>query len=230
MRTPRKTLVATSLTIVLLTSAGPALAEGVTPTPTETAVVGTAPPATPEESDLVEGAPETTAAAPSIGSLPDDEPTPTRTAKPSETLDARACEPGWRYNATSKDKDYHWGVGPENANYNRSSQTARSTFVSEVTGSVGIGVSGELKVGGSWVVLEIEGKFSVNVSVSLTAKLGNQISVNTPPRKTTHAKYGVYRLKSYGYNQYVYANCTKSGKTNVTTYTPHRVGWVIWES
>lgn len=59
---------------------------------------------------------------------------------------------------------------------------------------------------------------------------GNSISADTPPHKTTYASYGVYRLKSYGYSQYTYVNCGKGGKKNVTIYTPHRVGWAIWES
>jgi hypothetical protein len=70
----------------------------------------------------------------------------------------------------------------------------------------------------------------VDVTATLTAKLGNSISVDTPPRKTTYGRYGVYRLKSYGYNQYTYANCTKGVKKNITIYTPRRTGWAIWES
>ncbi|MFF7358336.1 hypothetical protein ACFZA1_37775 [Streptomyces filipinensis] len=60
-------------------------------------------------------------------------------------------------------------------------------------------------------------------------RLGNSISVDTPAHKTTYASYGVYRLKSYGYSQYTYVNCGKGAKHNVTLYTPHRVGWAIWE-
>lgn len=140
-----------------------------------------------------------------------------------------ACEPHWKYTATKKDKDYHKGVGAEQANYNNTSRTAKSSFTSEVSGTVGIAHTGELKVGSKIAVIEIEGKLSVNVSVSLTAKIGNTISVDTPPRKSTLARYGVYRLKSYGYSQYTYQNCTKGVKKNVTIYTPRRVGWYLWE-
>ncbi|WP_151476924.1 hypothetical protein [Streptomyces albicerus] len=61
----------------------------------------------------------------------------------------------------------------------------------------------------------------------------DKIAVDTPSTYTTHAKYGVYRLKTAGYNQYGYANCakgTKGTKTNATLYTPARVGWYIWET
>ncbi len=59
--------------------------------------------------------------------------------------------------------------------------------------------------------------------------VGNTISVDTPTRKTTYARYGVFRLKSYGYSQYTYYNCYGT-KKNSTIYTPRRVGWAIWES
>ncbi|MCG8971715.1 hypothetical protein [Streptomyces sp. CL12-4] len=62
----------------------------------------------------------------------------------------------------------------------------------------------------------IEGKFSGELSVGLTAKLGNTIAVGTPSKHSTHARYGGYRLKPYG--------------LSVTIYTPRRVGWVLWET
>ncbi|MFG3467578.1 hypothetical protein ACGF5T_35145 [Streptomyces sp. NPDC047853] len=228
-------LAPTCLTVLAgLTTGGTAVAEEPSATATDTTVVETAPPPEPEETDLIEGAPTGEAPAPTTSPAPDatagDDEIDLPTSKPSDTLDARPCEPGYRYTPTSKDKDYHKGVGAEQANYNGTSRTARSTFTSEVTGKVGISYTDELKVGASVVVAEIEGKFSVNVAVELTAKLGNTIAVNTPSKRTTHARYGVYRLKSYGYNQYVYANCTKGVKKNVTIYTPRRTGWVLWET
>jgi len=209
-------------------AAAPALAvDDPSASPTET--VATAPPAQPEESDLVEGAPQTAAPAPAETVLPGDDLPSVPTTKTSAAPDGQGCEPGWRYHATSKGKDYHKGVGVEQANHNGTSRTAQSTFTSETSGTVGIAFTGELKVSGRAVVTEVEGKFGVNVSTSLTAKIGNKISVDTPPKTTTFARYGVYRLKSYGYNQYVYVDCGKGSKKDVTTYTPHRVGWAIWE-
>ncbi|MEU2108045.1 hypothetical protein [Streptomyces sp. NPDC019507] len=220
MHIPKKAalLLAPSLTLAVLGLDSPAFAVDSEPSRTDTPVA-TAAPAEPEET-LTEGAPESEAPAPlePAGKPPVD-----------NGAWARPCEPGWKYFATSKGKDYHKGVGAEQSNYNGTSQTARSTFTSEVTGEVGIAYTGELKVSGGVAVAEIEGSFGVEVSAKLTAKLGNTISVNTPPRKTTHARYGVYRLKSLGYNHYVYANCTKGVKKNVTIYTPRRIGWAIWE-
>ncbi len=220
-RISRNVLAVTCLTVIAgLTTGGTAVAEGPSPTATDTAVV--------------EGAPTSEAPAPTTSPVPDptlgDVDTDLPTSKPSATLDARACEPGYRCTPTSKNKEYHKGVGAEQTNYNGTSRTAKSTFTSEVTGKAGIAYSGELKVGGSAAVIEIEGKFGVELSVELTAKLGNTIAVDTPSKHSTHARYGVYRLKSYGYSQYLHANCTRGVQKNVTIYTPRRVGWVLWET
>ncbi|MFC9286118.1 hypothetical protein [Streptomyces sp. NPDC057052] len=227
MRMKNGAFLVPALALLVMAGASPASAEDPAPALSEP-VVETAPPTQTEENDLVEGAPETAAPAPSDGPSPDDDPT-APTSKPSDKPNAQPCEPHWSYYATSKNKDYHKGVGAEQANYNGTSRTAKSTFVSEITASVGIAFTGEFKAGASIVIASIEQKFSVNVSASLTAKLGNTVSVGTPARKTTFARYGVYRLKSYGYNQYTYINCTKGVKKNVTIYTPHRIGWAIWE-
>ncbi|MEW2275885.1 hypothetical protein GTY41_05395 [Streptomyces sp. SID685] len=131
---------------------------------------------------------------------------------------------------TGKTKGYHKGVGVEQANHNGTSRTAKSTFTSEVSSTVGVAATGEVKVSLKQVVAEEEVKFGVTLSVSLTAKIGNTISVDTRSHKTTYARYGVFRLKSYGYSQYTYYNRYKGTKKNSTIYTPRRVGWAIWES
>lgn len=217
MRMHRLTLLAPAVAMAVLAGASPAPADDPSSAPIDT--IATAPPDQPEEPDLVEGAPDTPAPAPSdaanhTGNMPD----------------SRGCEQGWYYHPTSKNKDHHKGVGVEQANHNGTSRTAKSTFTSEVSGTVGVAFSGELNVKVTVAVVESGVKFGVTVSASLTAKIGNSISVDTPPHKTTYARYGVFPLKSYGYSQYTYVNCGKGSKKNVTIYTPHRVGWAIWEN
>lgn len=232
-RVPRTALTLACLTLAtVVATIGPAAAEDPTPAVTDVPVMETAAPPEPEETDLVEGGPTTEAPAPSVTLDDDILNPPAPSSKPGDvaTPDAQACVNGYRYYPTSKSKDYHKGVGATQSNYNGTSHTAKSIFYSEVSGTVGIGVSGELKVSGKVAVIEIEGKFGVNVSTEISAKIGNRIEVSTPPRKTTNARYGVYRLKSKGYSQYVYVNCTRGVKHNVTLYTPRRVGWYLWEN
>ncbi|WP_344007746.1 hypothetical protein, partial [Streptomyces thermocarboxydovorans] len=93
-----------------------------------------------------------------------------------------------------------------------------------------LSVTAGLAVSKEFMVAKIEGKFDVNLSFKLTAKLGNNIAVDTPPKKTTNAKYGVYRLKHTGKSYKIYSNCTTSAKKTITSYSPYRVGWYLWES
>ncbi|TQE26961.1 hypothetical protein Sipo8835_28395 [Streptomyces ipomoeae] len=143
----------------------------------------------------------------------------------------KPCEPGYDYFVTGKaKKEIHKGVGVEQANTNGTSRSITSTFTSTVTGSVGVTVSGELKTKASVAVAEIEQKYGLELSLKLTAKLGNRVKVKTPPKKTTHARYGIYRVKTTGYSQYIYADCRKGKKFKSTLQTPRRVGWYVWES
>jgi hypothetical protein len=210
-----------TLSAVIATS-GTAAAEDPAPGATEVPVVETVAPPAPEETDLIEVPPSST-------ELDDEVSVPT--SKPSDFPDASACEPGYRYYPTTNtQKDYHRMVGITQSNYNNTTRDARSTFTSNATGEVSLGYSGELGVSANVAVLEIEGKFGVNVAVKMTAHMGNTISITTPPRTTTNARYGVYRLKTLGYSQYVYSNCNRGVKNTVTVYSPKRVGWYLWES
>ncbi|MBG0853245.1 hypothetical protein I2W78_15675 [Streptomyces spinoverrucosus] len=195
-----------------------------TPTATETPIpdgeINQDPPAEPEEvvSDI-----------PDEGNGMPDEPT-FMPPPPKDWPNAEYCGPPHGvYVAQSQGKQYHKGVGPTNSNYNGTSRTAKSTFTSEVTGEIGISVSAGLTVSREALIAKVEGKFDVELSAKLTAKLGNKISVNTPPKTTTNAKYGVFRLKHTGQSYTIYSNCKTSAKTTITSYTPFRVGWYIWE-
>ncbi|MFA3837851.1 hypothetical protein [Streptomyces aureus] len=210
-------LVGPTLAIADLGTANPAFEEDPTPAPTE--AVETAPPADPEESDLIEGG------AGEVETPPTEVPPKDPQVPPREP-----CEPHYLWESTANHKKYHKGVGPTHSNYNGTSRTAKSQFTSEVTGEVGIAVSGTLKAKAGAAVAEIEQEYSVQLSMKLTAKTGNKFTVGTPPKYTTNAKYGVYRLKTDGYSQWVYANRIKGVKHSATLYTPNRIGWYMWET
>ncbi|MDH6627194.1 hypothetical protein M2271_005018 [Streptomyces sp. LBL] len=134
------------------------------------------------------------------------------------------------YTPTTKGKNYHGGIGALNANSNGTSHTARSSFTAEASGTVGITISAGLSITINAMIGKIEQKYNVDLSASLTAKLGNTIQVDTPAHKTTHASYGVYRLRSVGTSYVIYSNCQTSAKKAIISYTPHYVGWYIWET
>jgi hypothetical protein len=58
----------------------------------------------------------------------------------------------------------------------------------------------------------------------------SRIAPSTFPSEAT-GKVGIaYSGEHYGCNQYLYGNCTRGVKKNVTIYTPRRVGRVLWET
>ncbi|MFJ5844631.1 hypothetical protein [Streptomyces sp. NPDC092903] len=183
----------------------------------EPEVINTAPPAEPEEADLVDD--------------PEPEPEETvRPPKPGDTTNGEYCGPTqYIYTPSAKGAKYHKGVGATLSNYNNTSRTARSTFTSEVTGEVGVSVTAGLSGSVDAMLAKIEAKYEVNLSLKLTAKLGNSIAVNTPSKKTTNAKYGVWRLKNTGTSYTIYSNCKMTPKKTITSYSPMKVGWYLWE-
>jgi len=201
-----------------LAAALPYSALAADPAPGDT-VVNTAPPAEPEEA-------VTDVPADQTGRVPADDTAP----KPGGKAPAvRQCDAANVYVPKTKGKQYHKGVGATLSNRNDTSRTAKSTFTSEVSGTVGVSVSAGLSISIDALIGKIEQKYDINLSASLTAKLGNSISVDTPSKTTTNAKYGVYRLKNTGVSYRVYSNCESSPQKTVTSYTPLKVGWYLWE-
>ncbi|MCS0637043.1 hypothetical protein NX801_15500 [Streptomyces sp. LP05-1] len=184
----------------------------------EPEVVNTAPPAEPEEAGL--------------GPAPDVEPLPGESGKPPvDSPDGEYCGPTQRiYTPTTKGAQYHAVVGATHANYNGTSRTATSTFTSDLTAEIGVSVTVGLSTSVDVMIAKIEAKYDVNLSAKLMARQGNAISIPTPPKKTTNAKYGVYRLRNTGTSYIIYSNCSTSAKKTVISYTPLKVGWYLWES
>ncbi|MFD8810402.1 hypothetical protein ACFV23_02600 [Streptomyces sp. NPDC059627] len=143
---------------------------------------------------------------------------------------AQRCEVERVYTPTYKGGDHHKGIGAPQANTNNTSHTATSTFTAEVSGTVGVTYTGHLSVSVEAMIGKIEAKWDLSLSASMTTKLGNAMSVPTPAHTTTHASYGVYRVRTQGTSYVITENCKISSKSTVTSYTPHYVGWYIWES
>ncbi|MFD3332738.1 hypothetical protein ACFWV1_08800 [Streptomyces sp. NPDC058700] len=195
-----------------------AFAESMDTNPVEEGVLQPGPP--PEEEEGFEPAP------------PEEEDLPPASGKPPTSgPNAEYCGPTKNVYKPNKNLGkYHAGLGITQANYNGTSRTARSWFKSEVGGEVGVTVSSEVKASASVIVAEVEAKYGVDLAVKVTAKVGNEVQVDTPSKKTTYAKFGVWRMKNSGIAYTIYSNCTVSPKKTGTTLTPWHVGWHLWES
>jgi hypothetical protein len=119
-------------------------------------------------------------------------------------------------------------IGPSQANYNGSPYPMTSTFTATGSGTAGVSVSGDTEVSLRALVATQKVKFGVAFSASMTATLGNSITVTSPPRKTLYGEYGVWRKRIVGTSYRIYSNCTTSTHNTVVSYTPYHVGWVTW--
>ncbi|MFI0975500.1 hypothetical protein ACH4SP_00565 [Streptomyces sp. NPDC021093] len=176
----------------------------------------------PEETDLEDPAPDPVEPTPAPG-----------TGKPpvEDRPDGPYCGPDYRvYTPTSKGGEYIKYFGATHSVTNRTSRTARSTFTAEASGEAGVSVTGGLATSIDVMIGKIEAKYDVNLSAKLSAKLGVSVAVDTPAKMTTFGRYGVFRLKNTGVSYIIKSNCTATPKKTVTSYTPKRVGWYIWES
>ncbi|MEU9537472.1 hypothetical protein [Streptomyces mirabilis] len=211
-----------ALLVVLGLGSGIASADD---TPADTSVViNTEPPqeTDPTDTDVVDVPADQVGVEPDIPGSGD--------SGPGNHPGSEFCDRANVYIPTAKRGDYHKGVGAPNANHNGTNHTARSSFTAEVSGTVGVSVSAGLTITTNAMIGKIEQKYNVDLSASLTARLGNNFQVDTPAHKTTHASYGVYRLRNQGTSYIIYSNCATSAKKSITSYTPHYVGWYIWES
>ncbi|MFJ8143081.1 hypothetical protein [Streptomyces sp. NPDC096013] len=182
----------------------------------------TLPPVDPSETDLTD--------APTDPAAVTSEPaTPTDTAS-GNAADGLRCEVDSVYRPTHLGGRYIRAIGPYQSNYNGTSNKESTTFTAEASGTVGISFTGSLKVSLSEVVSRQEVTYGINLSASLTAKLGNSVTATIPPHKTVSAKYGVWRRKITGTSYYVYSNCKTSTPSTIVSYTPYTVGWYTWES
>jgi hypothetical protein len=181
--------------------------------------LNTEPPATPEETDLADVPPE-------------------GNGMPDSTEDPDMNHPGYTdcgpiehvYVPTSKGASYHAGVGPTQADTNGTSRTAHYSFTSETSGTVGVSVSAGLQVSVSAMLAKIDVKYDITLSSSLTVRVGNTVSGDIPPGRTVNERYGVYRLKNTGQSYIIPSNCTITSQKTVTSYSPMKVGWYLWES
>ncbi|WP_406428708.1 hypothetical protein OHA59_23405 [Streptomyces sp. NBC_01589] len=134
------------------------------------------------------------------------------------------------YTPTYKSGYHMKGVGATHANTNNTTHNITSTFTSTATGTVGVSLTGSLMVSANVMIGKIEAKCDVNLSASLTVTQANSVAAITPLHKATYAKYGVYRLRNQGTSYHIYSSCATSTRSTVTSYTPHHIGWYVWET
>jgi len=184
--------------------------------------VSTVPPVDPTETDLTEEPTDPAAAS-------SEPPVPTDTSSGNGS-DVRTCDARGVYTPTSKRGRYIHAFGPYQSNYNGTTHTANYSFSAEASGTIGVSLSGQLKVSLNELVARQEATYGINFSASLTAKLGNTTSGTIGSHKTINGKYGIWRRKIVGTSYWLTPFCGHTSVSTITSYTPYTVGWYTWES
>lgn len=158
------------------------------------------------------------------------EPVPHSVASTSDATPYGACSAGWKYRSTGRGADTHFKVGATQSNFNGTSGTASSTFSAKVSGTASVTVSGGANVGVSAKLASVQATYGLAVKASMTASLGNSITVSIPSKRTVNADYGAWRAYTTGFEEYYTANCAVTQRKSVTMYSPYKIGWRTWTS
>jgi hypothetical protein len=139
------------------------------------------------------------------------------------------CRAGDVYRALNNYGSSLARVGAGQSNYNGSNFDVTNTFSAKASGTISQSVSASTSLNGNVVVAGAEAKVGYDLSVALTAELGNTTQLRTPPKKTGNGDYGVYRIQTSGTYYKVTGQCTVTPYPT-TAWSPWRVGWHTWNS
>ncbi|MFF2519171.1 hypothetical protein [Streptomyces sp. NPDC058086] len=140
------------------------------------------------------------------------------------------CDPINVYTPTYKGGYHMKGIGITQSNTNATSRNMTSTFTSTTTGTVGVAIAGHLSTSVQVMIAKIEAKYDVTLSASVAVGISTSSTITTPAHYSTYGKYGVYRMRNQGVSYHYYTNCATTPHVTVTSYTPHHLGWYLWET
>jgi len=140
------------------------------------------------------------------------------------------CEGTYYFKLMKRYRVQHRGLGVTQANTNTSYRySSESEFTSEAEGQISAEVSGELGTTVRWLVAEVRASTKVAVRAQVTWRIANTLKVTTPPRHTSWARYGAYRLPTKAHTWYEYKSCKTGRHAYPRIKAPYRLGWVHGE-
>jgi hypothetical protein len=140
----------------------------------------------------------------------------------------RICTAGWVYGYLSNQGTQLFQVGPTYRDYNGTSSTATVKLTAAVSGSISLILNPSAGIEASVVFGSVKASINYSIQWTLTASQGNEIDISVPAHKAGYGAYGVITQKVLGDYYYRGSNCSKSGDTWVTSYSPWYVGWITW--
>lgn len=152
----------------------------------------------------------------------------------TETDSARGvCSSGWRWIPLEREVDAKMLVGNTQANFNGTDAPAEMTFTSTVSGTFTASVDGSFEVGMDAKIASASAIFGTTFAASLTASIGNSITITVPAQSWGYGEYGIWNSYIMGeefYQQGVGQVCNISQQTPAGLLAPFRAGWDTWTS
>jgi hypothetical protein len=140
-----------------------------------------------------------------------------------------SCDAGWAYTDLTRYANTIATVGPTQSDYNGTGSAASATFSATTSGTISLSASSSAKVSAGVIITNVELTFGISVTTSLTATVGNSITISIPSHKTGYAAYGVWEVVTYGHYYYINSICqTTINDGYIDTYSPSYVGWRVW--
>jgi len=141
------------------------------------------------------------------------------------------CSSGWKWLILEKEYDGKMLIGATQANFNGTASPAQATFTSTASGTFTATVHGSSNLGIDAKLASASTTFGASFSGSLTASLGNSITITVPPQSWGMAEYGIWTSYVRGEEQYwqgIGTVCNITQTNNSWLYAPFRAGWDTW--
>ena len=169
--------------------------------------------------------------APTDGSVDMSDPMPSDAETADGTSpDHPACDAGWVNRYTDESYGWHFPVGIEQTDRNRTSSAFPADFSETTNATVGISFSGTFEGKADAFIVGVKTTFGITVHSDVSVTVGNTVHPIVKANSTLYGVFGVWRERITGSSEWLSPNCTVSGVHSWVGYGPISTGWDVWEN
>ncbi|MEV5530828.1 hypothetical protein [Streptomyces prunicolor] len=157
-----------------------------------------------------------------------DDPIYTGKPDPEDPLNSEYCGPSTGFVQITKNTKNTLSVADSTFVTNNKSYSLDFKFTSKKSNTFTLGAS--LAIGVEWKALwfsKIHATITGSVQKSWTTEIGVEVSGKVLAHSTVYGKYGAKMERVYGYTGTRYSNCQVGNKQYMNVWAPRGEGWVI---
>jgi len=129
---------------------------------------------------------------------------------PSAAHASEVCD--YKFTRSYTSEGYSWVMSDGETIRNTSSATVSRKITYTIAGSLSTTVSGEIALKASGAVAEVNAKFGVSVSASVTITRQDEFSVTVPAHTSISYRSGIIKRKYHVVEKTTYSNCDTKSK------------------